>query len=403
MFCQNCGAELRLEQGFCPVCGASAPRPTVRQEPDTRGNKAPRLTGQPQWQNTSSRAHDPTAGSSLLGDAAPQAAPQHDPRQIRSFQAIRQASGQRGGMHSVAPVASLAIPAAPAEQQPPQAQVVPAQTPETTPDAMPTSSAPLPAFTPSAQSASYAPPIHTAPGMPPIQENVQVALNGYHPVSVAAPSAPIANGHAPSAPANGYAPHYANTGPLGGLPAQVSVASASAKGMRIPRDRANRLALVALAGMFISFLLPWVITSGSRVAPLSIGWPVMFPLAVIVGVAFTILLPERTLYARFVLALPFAFGCFALGSALVIFLVSSAIAANTVGPAFLGVDLGFILFTLAALTLAIAGYFKFLRELPLLYAGQITLAPLSGMSGRSSAKSAPRSPVPNQPGIREPA
>ena len=395
MFCQNCGAELRLEQGFCPVCGASAPRPMVRQEPDTRGNKATRLTGQPQRQNTSSRAHDPTAGSSLLGDAAQQAAPQHDPRQIRSFQAIRQASGQRGGMHSVAPVASLAIPAAPAEQQPPQAQVVPAQTSETTPtpDA-------LPAFTPSAQSASYAPPIHTAPGMPTIQENVQVAFNGYHPVSVAAP---IANGHAPSAPANGDAPHYANTGPLGGLPAQVGVASASTKGMRIPRDRPNRLALVALAGMFISFLLPWVITSGSRVAPLSIGWPVMFPLAAIVGIAFTILLPERTLYARFILALPFAFGCFALGSALVIFLVSSAIAANTVGPAFLGVDLGFILFTLAALTLAIAGYFKFLRELPLLYAGQITLAPLSGMSGRPSAKSAPRSPAPNQPGIHEPA
>ncbi len=130
--------------------------------------------------------------------------------------------------------------------------------------------------------------------------------------------------------------------------------------------------------MFASFFLPWVIIGNSRPTPLTVGWPIVVPLAVIAATGLTILLPERTLYTRFFLALPLALGCFALGSALLIFMMSSAIAVNTVGVGFLGVDIGFAFFTLGACVLASAGYFKLIRELPLLMAGRLRLAPLPG-------------------------
>jgi hypothetical protein len=415
MFCQNCGAELRLEAGFCAVCGASAPRPALRHESDESANKAQRLNDQSQRPKTSSRAYDPSAGSSLFGDASPRAAPQPDPRQIRSFQAIRQASGQRGSMRALAPAASLAVPPSPPSPDLPQpeareqsagvraSQAMPAQPPEVghAPAAAPIAAPAVSpaAFTPPTQTNHHAPTRNTLPAMPALQNNLQVSANGYHPTSPLAPGGPIANGHTPGAPANGHAPQQASTAALFmGYAPQAGAASAPTRGFRVPRDLPNRLALLGLLGMFLSFLLPWVIISGSRTAPLSIGWPVVVPLAVIFAVACTILLPERTVYTRFFLALPFAFGCAALGSALVVFLVSSAIAANSVGITFLGVDIGFILFTLAALLLAVAGYFKFLRELPLLYTGQITLAPLPGTLGRP-ANPAPRpsgqQPMPN--------
>lgn len=395
MFCQNCGAELRLEAGFCAVCGASAPRPQLRRESDDRENKATRLNTQPQQPGAGSRAYNPAAGSSLLGSATPRPPTQPDPRQIRSFQAIRQASGQRGSMRSLPPVASLTVPAAPPEPAPSQAS---AATPEPTPEAWP---APVitPAPTPSLSAPVAAPPVpaqanghHIPPGTPGLAMPVapaQPISNGYHPTG------PIAISQAPLAQANGYAQQPANSSVFIGYGPQAAL-SVSARGTRLPADIPNRLALGAIVGMLLSFFLPWVIISGSRATPLSIGWPVIVPLAAVVAVGLTILLPERTLYTRFILALPFAFGCFALGSALVVFLISSAIAANSVGTAFLGVDIGFILFALAALVLAAAGYFKFLRELPLLHAGHITLAPLPGMLGRGAANpAAPQHPSPN--------
>lgn len=368
MFCQNCGAELRLEEGFCPVCGASAPRPVLRQAAEER-SKAQPLNTPPQQQSASSRAYTPTAGSSLLGDTPTHHTAQ-PARQMPSFQAIRQASGQRGSARSLAPVASLAVPASPPEPPAPQPEIVQA-------DAPIIASVPIPP----AYANGHAPALQA---LPLAQDTIQPHVNGYHPADTVVA-------------ANGHAPQYAHTLPLASSALPASAAISPTRSIRLPVDIPNRLALSALAAMFLSFLLPWVIISGARATPLSIGWPVLVPLAAILAVGLTILLPERTLYTRFVLALPFAFGCFALGSALVVFLVSSAIAANSVGAAFLGVDFGFIIFTLAAAVLASAGYFKLLRELPLLHAGRITLAPLPGGLGRVAANPAPRPPVAQQP------
>ncbi len=372
MFCQNCGAELRLEAGFCTVCGASLPRPVLRQESDERRNTSQRLSVPSQSKSVSGLAPNPGAGSSLLGPDSTHSVPQPDPRQIRSFQAIRQASGQRGSMRALAPVASLAVPPSPPKQDQPQEEAAPAP--------LEAASAPADAPPPPAQANGHLP---AAPAAPPAQANLPLPLNGYHPVADAAlaPNGSISNGHAPSAPANGYSLPY-------------SAVSVPARGIRLPNDIPNRLALSALAGMFLSFLLPWVIFGGTRATPLGIGWPIVLPLVAILAVGATILLPERTLYTRFLLALPFAFGCFALGGALVVFLVSSAIAANTVGPSFLGVDIGFAFFVLTALLLTCAGYFKFLRELPLLAAGQIHLAPLPVTLGRRAAPPAPQETPP---------
>jgi hypothetical protein len=389
MFCQNCGAELRLEAGFCAVCGASVPRPVLRQETADRGDKAQRLPESSQRQSASNGSQQPSTGSSLLG-AAPtsRAAAQTGSAQAHSFQAIRQASGQRGSMRALPPVASLAVPAAPPAQ--PEQVTPPLEQPEAF-------AAPQVAFAPDApvaipsqayQSNGHAPALPALPDAPAIQGNGQLALHGYQTVSVAAPAT---NGHAANGAGNGYTPQVNTAALFNGYAPQTRAASVPAgSGVHLPNDLPNRLALSGLAGMLLSFFLPWIIISGSRATPLSVGWPIIVPLALIVAVAFTILAPERALYTRFTLALPFAFGSFALGSALVVFLVSSAIAANTVGAAFLGVDIGFVLFTIASGVLASAGYFKLLRELPLLYTGQITLAPLPGMLGRASASAAQR-------------
>jgi hypothetical protein len=393
MFCQNCGAELRSEAEFCAVCGASAPRPTLRPDPEDRSNKAQRLQAQLQSRSAPTSGQHPHTGSSLLGPAASQSAPQREPRQIRSFQAIRQASGQRGSMRSLAPAASLAVPSSLPEQ--PLAQ------PEAAPDAPPV--APVVALSAPVVAVPPAPTNGHTPASPIVsaastgQDNVQLYLNGYHPASAVAPGA---NGHTPAAPAAAYAPPLVTaSAPANGYAPRYNTAQAAATGISLPANIPDRLILSALGCMFLSFLLPWVIISGARATPLGIGWPIIVPLAVILGTGLTILLPQRTRYTPFILALPFALGCFALGAALLVFLVSSAIAANSVGVAFLGVDIGFIFFALAAFVLACAGYFKLLRELPLLLAGHIRLAPLPGMLGRLASAPAqpptPQHPMPN--------
>jgi hypothetical protein len=248
---------------------------------------------------------------------------------------------------------------------------------------------PLAAPVPPAHPNRHAPALNPASVAPTAQNNIPGSLNGYHLVEPTAPARPGTNGHAPTAIGNGNLLQQASA-PISGAAPLSGSGGISIKGIRVPADIPNRLALSALACMFLSFLLPWVIIGGTRATPLSIGWPVIVPLAAILAVGATIVLPERTLYTRFILALPFAFGCFALGSALVVFLVSSAIAANTVGPAFLGVDIGFLFFTLASFLLASAGYFKLLRELPLLLAGHIRLAPLPAMLERLTSNPTPR-------------
>ncbi len=391
MFCQNCGAELRLEAGFCAICGASAPRPQLHREPQQdRENKATRLSAQPQDQRAASTTPNVSAGSSLPGSspATSRPAPQPDPRQIRSFQAIRQASGQRANMHSLPPVASLAVPASPPAYKPPQApETLPPQppaawpAPTAAPAPVPSASVPYPAYPAPAHSSGSAPASGPMPGASAPQNDPQPSSNGYHPAA-------ITNSLSPLAQANGHAPQSTATSTtFVGYSPRPAVAS---RGIHLPNDIPNRLALAAIAGMLLSFLLPWVIISGSRATPLSVGWPIIVPAVIIAAVGLTILAPERTLYARFFLALPFALGCFALGSAVIIFLVSTAIAANSVGTAFLGIDLGLLLFSVAALLLIISGYFKLLRELPLFQAGLITLAPLPGMLGRGAASPAPR-------------
>ncbi len=388
MFCQNCGAELRLEEGFCAVCGASVPRPALHQESAERGGMSPRLSSPRQSAPTASQ--QPFTGSSLLNGPASVPAAQADAQHVHSYQAIRQASGQRGNRRSLPPVASLAVPAAPATLP---EQVMPPL--EQAPEASPAPDATLASLAPAAAPvAAPALPAQSNGSAPASQDSSQLALNGYHPVSLAAPSGPAANGHAPGVPVNSHAPQGASAAPFGGSSTPLRASSVAASSLHLPDDIPNRLALSGLAGMLLSFFLPWVIISGSRVTPLSVGWPVFVPLALLLGIALTILMPERALYTRFALALPFAAGCFGLGSAGVVFLVSSAIAANSVGVAFLGVDIGFILFTLAACLLACAGYFKLLRELPLLYAGQIVLAPLPGVLGRGAGSSTQHAAVP---------
>src|SRR5262249_13845316 len=148
--------------------------------------------------------YDPTAGSgSSLIQAATTPASQPDPRQIRSFQAIRQASGQRGGMRGLPPIASLAVPSAPSEPTPPQpAEVLPAQPPQAWP-ALDVNTAPLPAVVAPIQSNGHAPvsngtPIASVPLYAP-----QPHANGYHPTGPIATQAPVAA-------SNGYAPQVAN-------------------------------------------------------------------------------------------------------------------------------------------------------------------------------------------------
>jgi len=429
MFCQHCGGELRFEDAFCAVCGTPAPRPTLHQEPEQRGRQGRRRDAEPLNGAVSSNGHASGAGFSLSGSNPPGSASHADPRQIRTFQAIRHASGQRGSMRALPPVASLAVPsslAAPEPAAPPsaaasaQAQSVWIAPPEQA-VSLPMAGAqalsavlnsqPLVvagetgAVTPVSPANGHQPMMPMAPVALTPQSNGQPALNGFHPIGWAPPGAPASNSSAPAASGWGYVNGSAPAAPMmpgwGYAPqAAASVApgyQAAANGFRLPGDLPNRFALAALVSMLLSFFLPWVIISGIRATALTIGWPMVIPMALIGITALTVLLPERALYARFFLALPLVVGCFALGSALIVFLVSSAIAANTVGGAFLGVDIGFVIFTLAALLLACAGYYKLIRELPLLLFGRLRLVPLPGMLGGLAATSGPRPPTPRTP------
>ncbi|HEY7348484.1 MAG TPA: zinc ribbon domain-containing protein [Ktedonobacterales bacterium] len=380
MFCQNCGAELRLEEGFCAVCGAGIPKPALHQEPETRRNKGQRLKAETEEKKTYNSAQYSHQGSSLLDPTPTSHAAQPDPRQIRSFQAIRQASSQRGSMRSLPPVASLAVPASAPRRDAAQEEVTPPL-----PTAFARGQDDLVEAEASAPLAAPSAPAATNGHAPTAQGDIRAILNGYHAVNAAAPGGPGANGHADPGSASDS---------VGDSAEQPDTASVSASGLLLPGDVPGRVALSALLCMLLSFALPWVIIGGERATPLSLGWPVLVPLAVLIAVGLTLALPERTRYTRFVPALPFALGCFSLGSALIIFLISSAIAANSVGIAFLGVDIGYVLFALASLVLASAGYVKLLRELPLLLAGRLRLVPLPGMLGNLTGVQAGRRTTP---------
>jgi len=344
MFCQHCGAELRTEAGFCAVCGATAPQPRLhadQPEPTERGRTPP-------------DAKRPAAPTLPPLAAVPPASNAGDspPANVRpTYEAIRQASSYRGATRQVAPAASLEVRA-----------VSPA---------------------PTAQ-AGEQPQSAGQNGREPH------SLNGTHPVgptSAAPPSRLEAGGT--GGPSHTDPSSGLEAGGTGGYTDQTLQSLAA---VHLPQDMPNRLVLVALACMFASFFLPWLIIGGVRATPLSVGWPVALPLVVILGAFLTVLLPERLLYARFLLALPLNLGCFALGAALLLFLLSSAVAANSVGVSFLGMDIGFALFVLAALVLTGAGYYKLLRELPLLQAGLIRLSPLPGVLGALFERPAPASP-----------
>jgi hypothetical protein len=382
MFCLNCGAELRPGADFCTVCGAATPKPMLRMEKADRSRQLQRRDAQTR---TSAAQDSERASGAAPFLSSPDTDRRAAPAAPVSYQVIRQASGQRGGMRPLPPAASLAVSRAPSAPAPDgaasRASSVPGvesghaantlAAPDSAPGALVLPSTPGDQPPAGAQAPGVMVAVDQAlvSAAPAVQEAVQQSLNGYHP---------------------------AGRGASGGMPGGAQdlqpVDDNAASGIHLPGDVPNRVALGALACMFLSFFLPWLIISGTRATPLTIGWPVILPLAAILATGLTVLMPERALYMRFFLALPLALGCFALGSALLLFLVSSAIAANTVGSSFLGVDIGFLLFALAALALTCAGYYKLVRELPLLLAGRMRLAPLPGaLRGLAGA------PIPSMP------
>jgi hypothetical protein len=373
MFCQQCGAELRVEAGFCAICGAEAPRPKLHiDQPEKGKQKQPSApTRQPKAAGDVPFSSALPSGSMTSGGRASSSLiPTKSPP---NYEAIRQASAYRGNTRHVAPIASLevrssaevSVPKAAAPEVSPAESAAPAQeraiSVEQPEVAEPAQTAAAGAGAPQyVVIGSQAPIVLSAASVVPLQP--QPLQNGHH-----------LNGHQQPAAVS----RRAEDVPAGGSYTRQLIGAT--RGIHLPQDVPNRIALGALAAMFLCFFLPWVIIGGNRDTPLSMGWPVALPLVVLAGAMLTILMPHRALYARFFLALPLGLGCFGLGCALLLFLLSSAIAANNVGASFLGVDIGFAFFVVAALALTIGGYYKLLRELPLLQSGQLRLAPLPGI------------------------
>ena len=377
MFCQQCGAELRVEAGFCAICGAEAPRPKLHVDQPEKGKQKPQPGAPVKQRDAESTGTFSSALPSGSVVSSGRASSSLIPTKVQpGYEAIRQASSYRGNARHVAPVASLEVRSS---AEPPAPEAQPAKSAVPTPEI----EQPVAAEPAQAAAAAGAPQYVVISGS---QQPIVLAAASVVPLQ----SQPVQNGHYH----NGHQPPAA-------VPLRVEAAApggsytrqlvSATRGVHLPQDAPNRIALGALAAMFLCFFLPWVIVGGVRATPLSVGWPVILPLVVLAGAMLTILMPDRALYTRFFLALPLCLGCFALGCALLLFLLSSAIAANSVGASFLGVDIGFAFFVVAALALAIGGYYKLLRELPLLQSGQLRLAPLPGLLRSLSERPAPGS------------
>ncbi len=395
MFCQQCGAELRVEAGFCAICGAAAPPPKLHvDQPEKGKQKQPSAPArQPKAANDAPFSSALPSGSMTSGGRASSLIPT---KSQPSYEAIRQASSYRGNARHVAPIASLEVRSS-AESPAPKAAA-----PEVAPA---TSAAPVQERAILTEQPEVAAPTQTAATGAPAPQ--YVVIGSQAPIVLSAASVvplqpqPVQNGrHLNGHQQPAAAQRRAEDVPAGGSYTRQLIGAT--RGVHLPQDVPNRIALGALAAMFLCFFLPWVIIGGVRETPLSIGWPVALPLVVLAGAMLTILMPGRALYARFFLALPLGLGCFGLGCALLLFLLSSAIAANNVGVSFLGVDIGFAFFVVAALALTIGGYYKLLRELPLLQAGQLRLAPLPGILRALSESPAPGSAQPAAPAQQAP-
>ena len=408
MFCQQCGAELRVEAGFCAVCGAEAPRPRLHVDQPEKGKQKQQPSTPDKQRRTTSNEHFSAAlpsGSALsTGRASSSLIPTKSPP---AYDSIRQASSYRGNARHVAPVASLEVRASaePPAPEPAQERAIQIEQPEI---AEPVQTAPAGAVEREVRAAgerdwpSPARPSGSGEAAAVGAPQYVVISGSQQPIVLAATSViPFQsqvgqNGHH----LNGHQQHAAEPQRAEEVPPEGSYTRqliSATRGVSIPQDVPNRIALGALAAMFLCFFLPWVIVGGVRATPLSVGWPVILPLAALAGAMLTIVMPDRALYTRFFLALPLCLGCFALGCALLLFLLSSAIAANTVGANFLGVDIGFAFFVVASLALTIGGYYKLLRELPLLQSGQLRLAPLPGLLRSLSERPAQGSAQPTAP------